>query len=203
MLSATVGGSQPSRVRPEDDPEHIAVRKSILEQHRIFERREDPLAGFALMVATGKLPPTGNELTTHQSIQLLALASLYAAYLDFYQVAKMTGCNISRTTKFLLLGEDECAARIIRISWFVREVRGLSPQSVWPSLLLTAGIASNDGIHRSWVLSTLKETEPWATHYVKTRALLEAAYTCQRQSQPSQPVDLVSIQAQSTGPFII
>jgi hypothetical protein len=205
MLAPPGGGPKKNKKeRAKDDLEWMEIRRLLIEQHEIFERRDSYDSDFALQIATGKrVPAAQGELSSVQFIQLLALSSVYAAFIDYNYGLKSTGADRPSSPHRVFISTEECSARIIRIAWFVREIRGLSPQTVWPSLLIAAGVPSMDGIHQSWVMNTLKETDSWATHFLQTRILFEAATEARLRLQPGDVVDIVNIQAQSTGPFII
>lgn len=206
LMLAPVGGAlkKHKRDRAKDDIEWIEIRRLLVEQHEIFERCDSHDADFALQVATGKrVPAAQGDLSSVQFIQLLALSSVYAALIDYNHGLKPTYADGTSSAHPVFISTEECSARIIRIAWFVKEIRGLSPQTVWPSLMIAAGVASMDGIHQSWVMNTLKETDAWATHFLKSRILFEAATEARLGLQPGDVVDIVRIQAQSTGPFII
>ena len=216
MLSSPGGGSRDEVTLTEDDPECIALRRLMIEQHEIFERRGNAVTDFSMQVATGKMPQTDGELPLQHYIYLLALSSVYAVFLDYHQAIPIvdgSSCAAealssskssgSTNNHAVFLSAEECSARMVHTAWFIRENRNLSPQSVWPSLLLAAGVASTDGVHRAWVLSSLKEIDHWATHFLQTRVLFEAVYKTQLRLQPGQVVDVLKIQSQTTGPFII
>lgn len=194
----------------DDDAEWEAVHNALVEQHQIFER---PVPGFTIQVATGAIARLPCSLSSLRFSHLLSLSSLYAAFLDYYQAVRLTGLNkvsppvnpsptIPHNQR-TIPNREEFSARMVRIAWFVSQNRRLSPHTVWPSLLLVAGIESVDGIHREWVLNSLKKSETWSTHFFQTRVLLEAVYKQQSKLQAGEVVDVLKVQAETTGSFIL
>lgn len=189
-----------------DDAEWDAVRNCLIEQHQLFEI--SPVLGFTIQVAIGTVARLNGSLSSLRFSHLLSLSSLYAACLDYHHLVRTIGlhresplANTSSATS--IPSREECSARMVRIAWFVCQNRRLSPHTVWPSLLLVAGIDSMDGVHREWVLHTLKQTETWSTHFFQTRVLLEAIYKQQSKLQAGEVVDVLKVQMETTGPFIL
>lgn len=211
LLPNSEDGLDPSGVH---DADWHSIRLELLEIHDIFGRRTDEVTGFPIKIATGKLALPGGTLSCLRFGHLLALSSLYAAFIDYHQAlraAKRNNMDIQvkcsdaacRCQMSGFLSSSECSARMMRIAHCVAAHRPKSPQSMWPSLLFTAGIESEDGIHLEWILNSLKGTETWAPHFLQTRRLLEAVLDYQGKSGKTVQADILRIQAETTGPFVI
>lgn len=197
-----------------DDADWHSICLELLEMHDIFDRCTDELTGFPIKIATGKMTLPGGTLSCLRFGHLLALSSLYAAFIDYHQAlraAKRNNMDIRaecsdaacRCHMFGFLSSSECSARMMRIAHCVATHRRKSPQSMWPSLLFAAGIESEDGIHIEWILNSLKGTEAWAPHFLQTRRLLEVVLDYQGKSGKIVQADILRLQAETTGPFVI
>lgn len=216
MLSPPDKDSDDSSTVSDDESEWGAVHASLIEHHDVFERGTDRIPGFPVQIATGEMARLPANLSSLRFSHLLSLSSLYAAFVDYYLAVRSSGFDgFSMLNKFpsvspphvfnqaTIPSRAECPARMVRIAWFVNQNRRLSPRTVWPSLLLAAGIESVDGVHREWVRNALKQTETWSTHFLQTRVLLEAVYERQSGLHSGEVVDVLKIQSETTGPFIL
>jgi hypothetical protein len=191
-----------------------STHRDLLEMHDIFHRGTEELVGFPIDVAIGKMTLPAGTLSSLRFGHLLALSSLYAAFLDYHQALRAakrdklkvtTTCSdpTCRCHSRIFLSSAECAARMMHIAYCISLHRPKSPLSIWPSLLFVAGIESEDGIHREWLLNSLKGTETWAPHFLQTRKLLETILDHQLTSEKVVQADILSIQAEITGHFVI
>jgi hypothetical protein len=208
MLSPPSKDFEDGSVSGDDDQEWTIIKNSLLEQYEVFDRGTDTHPGFPVQVAIGKMFNLSGKLSSLQCTVLLSLSALYAATIDYHKALNLwnpneSSCDTLSNSKNISPSSEECSARMVRIAWFVNQNRRLSPQSVWPSLLWVAGVYSSDGVHRTWVLNALKETETWSTHFLQTRVLLEAVYEYQSHLQPGESFDIVKLQAQTTGAFVV
>ena len=194
------------------------VYQDMLALHEIFARGTDGVNGFPVNIAKGKMTRLSGPLSSLRFGHLLALSSLYVVFLDYYQVARSANrrgssassspCSFrsdqpSQSRERNILSMSECSTRVLRISHFISRHRPKSPQSIWPSLLFSAGIESEDEIHRDWILNSLKGTEAWAPHFLKTQLLLQAIYQRQTITRKINLADILRIQSETTGPFVI
>ncbi|KAE8443407.1 hypothetical protein EG329_001888 [Mollisiaceae sp. DMI_Dod_QoI] len=151
----------------------------------------------ALAVAKGSVRamPTVSALGYNR---LLLLAAFYGALISYHRhspVAEMS------TTRDSLLGSEECAARIIRITLRVLRERPTTPRSVWPTILFKAATTVKDPIYQSWAIQTFEQVERWGANLLKTRILLENIID--RQNRSGVEVDFVKVMEETTGYFIV
>lgn len=173
-----------------------AVDDSLKTLRSELDEKYNAAAQNALSVARGHMPAVA-EASSEQYNRMMLCATFYGAII-LYQHFRPA---IEVFTVDELTPLRDCGLRIIRLANCASRARPDSPQSVWPHLLLLAGIVCQDPVYQSWAIQSLQKAEVWGRNLYKTRILLEA-FADHAGSGIGLDV-ITTLMEQITGPFII